>query len=72
MAQNAADLVRLEREIHEDENKTGEPPSVEEALRGLSHDEAPDAVEAQRAFEERALRARERAAVPYVDGELRR
>ena len=71
LAQNASDLVRLEREIHEDEDRTGELPSVEEALRGLSHVDGPDAAEAQRAFEEKALRARERAAIPYVEGELR-
>ena len=61
--ENAAALLRLAREIEDDEERTRELPSIDEALKGLRHLNGPDAAVARRAFEHKALRARERAAL---------
>ena len=66
LAQNATDVTRLEREIQDDEEKARELPTVRESLQALQQVSGPDAAEAKNAFERRALRTRERAALTSV------
>ena len=57
--QNAADLIRLDREIEDIEAPTSEGPSIAEKLKGLEAEEGPDNALLNQAHSQKALRARE-------------
>lgn len=64
--QNAADLLRLDREIEDVEAAASEGPSIAEKLKGLIAEEGPDAALLNQAHSQKALRAREMQTIVHL------
>jgi energy-coupling factor transporter ATP-binding protein EcfA2 len=68
---NAAEIKRLDAEIADAGDRTGDLPSVAAALHALTEAAGPNADEATRAHEAKVLRGREQAALRGLRDELR-